>query len=50
MIPVSGPNGRMTIYVEAQKTAGAWTYETIIAESEDSQQRINLLPIDERRQ
>ena len=49
-IPVSGPNGRMTIYVEAQKTAGAWTYETIIAESEDSQQRINLLPIDERRQ
>ena len=50
MIPVSGPNGKMTIYVEAKKTAGEWTYETIIAESEDSQQRINLLPIDERSQ
>lgn len=50
MIPVSGPNGRMTIYVEAQKSAGAWSYETLIAESEDSKQRINLLPIDEESQ
>ena len=50
MIPVSGPDGRMTIYVEAQKSAGAWTYETIIAESEDSKQRINLLPIDDQLQ
>ena len=50
MIPVSGPNGRMTIYVVAQKSAGAWSYETLIAESEDSKQRINLLPIDEESQ
>lgn len=50
MIPVSGPNGRMTIYVEAQKSAGAWSYETFIAESVDSKQRINLLPIDEESQ
>ena len=50
IIPISGPNGRMTIYVEAQKSAGAWSYETLIAESEDSKQRINLLPIDEESQ
>ena len=50
MIPISGPNGRMTIYVEAQKSAGVWRYQTIVAESEDSQQRINLLSIDDQRQ
>lgn len=50
MIPVSGPNGSMIIYVQAQKSAGVWTYETVIAESEDSRQRIDLLPIDDERQ
>jgi hypothetical protein len=42
-IPISGPNGEGTLFVEAEKTAGKWTYSTLVLELEDSNQRIDLL-------
>lgn len=50
MFPVSGPGGTLTIYVEARKSAGVWTYQKLMAGSETLEQRINLLPIDSKRQ
>ena len=42
-IPVSGPKGSGTVYVEARKAAGQWNYSTMVLEVEASKQRIDLL-------
>jgi len=42
-IPVSGPKGAGTLYVEARKAAGQWNYSTMVLEVEASKQRIDLL-------
>lgn len=42
-IPISGPRGKGTIYVVASKSAGQWTYSTLVVEIKDTRQRIDLL-------
>lgn len=42
-IPVKGPLGQGTIYVQASKSSGIWTYSVLIIEIKESGQRINLL-------
>ncbi len=42
-IPISGPNGKATIYVIATKSAGAWNFSTLIVEIRDTGERLNLL-------
>lgn len=43
-IPISGPRGAGTIYLEARKSAGAWRFSTLVAEVDATHERINLLP------
>lgn len=43
-IPISGPKGSGTIYLEARKSTGQWTFTKLIVEIEKSNQRIDLLP------
>lgn len=43
-IPVSGPKGGATVYVEAHKNAGQWNYNTIVVELDATHQRIDLQP------
>ena len=43
-IPVSGPKGAGTIYVEARKSAGEWRYSTLVLEVDGSGKRVDLLP------
>ena len=43
-IPVSGPRGSGTLYVEAEKQAGAWDYQLLELAIDGSSQRIDLLP------
>ena len=42
-IPISGPNGKGTIYVAARKSLGRWDYSGLIVEIAKSHQRIDLL-------
>jgi len=42
-IPISGPKGKGTVYVTAQKSGGAWTYSVMNVAFEGSGERINLL-------
>ena len=42
-IPVSGPKGAGTIYVEAKKSAGQWNYEVMAVQVDGSGTRIDLL-------
>jgi tetratricopeptide (TPR) repeat protein len=42
-IPISGPNGKAIIYATATKSAGEWTFSTLIVQLEKSGARINLL-------
>ena len=41
-IPVSGPKGGATVYVEAHKHAGQWQYDTMVVELDANHQRIDL--------
>jgi hypothetical protein len=43
-VPISGPKGKGTVYVKAQKTAGRWDYSLMQAAIEGSGERIDLLP------
>jgi hypothetical protein len=43
-IPISGPKGEATVYVEAKRRVGKWEYEDLIVELEASKQRIDLRP------
>jgi hypothetical protein len=42
-IPISGPNGKGTIYVAANKSLGRWNYSGLILEVTKTHQRIDLL-------
>lgn len=44
-IPISGPKGKGTVYVTAQKTAGQWAYSLMVAtiEGSNSNNKIDLL-------
>jgi Cytochrome oxidase complex assembly protein 1 len=42
-IPVSGPVGKGTIYVAANKSLGRWNYSGLIVEITKTHQRIDLL-------
>jgi len=42
-VPISGPKGKGTVYVTAQKKAGMWSYSVMEAAIDGSGQRINLL-------
>jgi hypothetical protein len=41
-IPVSGPRGGATIYVEARESAGQWQYQQVVVELDSSHERIEL--------
>ncbi len=41
-IPISGPKGKGTIFVEAHKSAGAWEFDRMIAEIAETKERIDL--------
>jgi len=42
-IPISGPNGKGTIYVAANKSLGEWKYSGLVVEISKTHQRIDLL-------
>lgn len=42
-VPISGPNGKGTVYVKAQKSAGIWAYSLMVATIEGSTDKIDLL-------
>jgi hypothetical protein len=41
-IPLSGPRGKGTIYVEARKSADRWQFSTLIVQIERTGERIDL--------
>jgi hypothetical protein len=41
-IPISGPKGKGTLYIEATKSAGLWQFATLVAKIEKTGERINL--------
>jgi Cytochrome oxidase complex assembly protein 1 len=42
-IPISGPKGKGTIYVAANKSLGRWNYSGLVVEIARTHQRIDLL-------
>lgn len=42
-IPISGPKGSATIYLEARKSVGEWTLTKLVVEIAGSKRRIDLL-------
>jgi Cytochrome oxidase complex assembly protein 1 len=42
-IPISGPKGKGTIYVSANKALGQWNYSGLVVEIGQTHQRIDLL-------
>jgi hypothetical protein len=42
-IPISGPKGKGTIYVSANKSLGRWNYSGLVVEVGQTHQRIDLL-------
>jgi len=42
-IPISGPKGKGTVYIAATKSAGQWTYGTLVTEIEKTHERIDLI-------
>ena len=42
-IPLSGPKGKGTLYVEARKSVGQWTLRQLVFEAPDAS-RVDLLP------
>jgi hypothetical protein len=42
-IPISGPNGKSTIYLAANKSLGRWNYSGLVVEIAKTHQRIDLL-------
>jgi hypothetical protein len=41
-VPISGPKGKGTIYIVASKSAGLWSYSTLVVEVQETKERINL--------
>lgn len=42
-IPVSGPKGEGDLFVEAKKSAGEWTFQTLVVQVDAGGKRIDLL-------
>ena len=42
-IPISGPKGKGTIYVSANKSLGQWNYSGLVVEVDQTHERIDLL-------
>ena len=42
-IPISGPKGKGTIYVSANKLVGQWNYSGLVVEVRQTHERIDLL-------
>jgi hypothetical protein len=42
-IPISGPKGKGTIYVSANKSLGRWSYSGLVVEFGQTHERIDLL-------
>ena len=42
-IPVSGPSGEGRIFVVAGKSAGIWTYDTLVIDLDPTGERLDLL-------
>ena len=42
-IPISGPKGKGTIYVSANKALGQWNYSGLVVEVGQTRERIDLL-------
>jgi hypothetical protein len=42
-IPLSGPQGKATILLQARKSAGSWTFSTLVVEVEEGRRRIDVL-------
>jgi hypothetical protein len=42
-IPLSGPKGKGTVYVEAKKAVGQWTFSRLVFEAGETKERIDLL-------
>lgn len=42
-IPISGPNGKGTIYAVASKHAGQWTFSKLVVEIKATKERIDLM-------
>lgn len=42
-IPISGPKGKGTIYVSANKSLGQWNYSGLVVEVRQTHERIDLL-------
>lgn len=42
-IPIHGPRGKADLYVTAKKSAGQWTFTTLVAQLEGAPDRIDLL-------
>ena len=42
-IPISGPKGKGTIYVSANKALGQWNYSGLVVEIGETRERIDLL-------
>jgi uncharacterized integral membrane protein len=42
-IPISGPNGKGTIYAVASKHAGQWTFSRLVVEIKATKERIDLI-------
>ena len=41
-MPLKGPQGKATLYVVAEKSAGRWSYEVLELEVEATGERIDL--------
>ena len=42
-IPISGPKGTGTVYLEAAKSMGQWSFSKLVVEIEGAKERIDLL-------
>jgi hypothetical protein len=42
-IPISGPNGKGTIYAVASKSAGRWTFSKLVVEIKATKERIDFI-------
>jgi hypothetical protein len=42
-VPISGPNGKGTIYLVASKFAGKWTFSRLVVEVEITGEKIDLI-------
>jgi hypothetical protein len=42
-IPLSGSKGKGTIFLEARKSAGRWSFSKLLVEVDDTKERIDLL-------